>query len=74
MQTTSKVQSKLAHLTSTVKSLAYNLWFDDIRITSAKPFGYHQDVTFKRIDAGLMDGLDWYTKERVTRVTNPESI
>ena len=74
MQTTSKVQSKLAHLTSTVKSLAYKLGFDDIRITSAKPFGYHQDVTFKRIDAGLMDGLDWYTKERVTRGTNPESI
>ena len=74
MQTKPNIKSELPDLTNTVKSLAYKLGFDDIRITSAKPFDYDREVTLKRIDAGLMEGLDWYTEERVNRGTNPESI
>ncbi|MQF99058.1 MAG: tRNA epoxyqueuosine(34) reductase QueG [SAR202 cluster bacterium] len=68
------IKSKSTNQTNIVKSLAYKLGFDDIRITSAKPFDHHREVTLKRIDAGLMEGLDWYTEERVERGTNPESI
>ncbi len=40
MQTKPNIKSELPDLTNTVKSLAYKLGFDDIRITSAKPFDY----------------------------------
>ena len=74
MSTTPNIKSELPKLTNTVKSLAYKLGFDDVRITSALPFDYHREVTLKRIDAGLMEGLDWYNRDRVNRGTNPESI
>ena len=74
MSTTPNIKSELPKLTNTLKSLAYKLGFDDVRITSALPFDYHREVTLKRIDAGLMEGLDWYNRDRVNRGTNPESI
>ena len=38
MSTTPNIKSELPKLTNTVKSLAYKLGFDDVRITSALPF------------------------------------
>ena len=74
MNKITNITSEIANTTTAVKSLAFKLGFSDIRITNANPFNEHRDITLKRIDDGLMDGLDWYTKDRVKRGTNPEEI
>ena len=62
------------NLTDLVKTCAYNLGFDVVRITSAEPFLRERSVAEKRIQQGFMDGLPWYTQSRVRRGTDPNVL
>jgi len=62
------------NLTDLVKTCAYNLGFDVVRITSAEPFLIERAVAEKRIQQGFMDGLPWYTESRVRRGTDPNVL
>ncbi|MFQ6028501.1 MAG: tRNA epoxyqueuosine(34) reductase QueG [Dehalococcoidia bacterium] len=57
-----------------VKEQAVELGFDLVRITSAEEFSQDQVNTLDRVRAGLMDGLPWYTEDRVRRGTRPQEL
>ena len=61
-------------LENTVKQYAKSLGFDIVGITSAEPFVRDERAAIQRIRQGLMDGLPWYTEERVRRATHPEVL
>ena len=54
-----------------VKSLALSLGFDRVGITDAAPFHRDEAAAAQRVRDGLMDGLPWYTEERVRRMNRP---
>ncbi len=58
----------------TVKSLALEIGFDRVGITDAGPFVRDEAVAVERVRAGLMDGLPWYTEERVRRMNRPRLL
>ena len=45
-----------------------------MRVTSAQEFAWDREVTLERIQAGLMDGLPWYSEGRVRRGTSPQEL
>ena len=57
-----------------VKSLALSLGFDRVGITDAAPFKRDDAAAAQRVRDGLMDGLPWYTEERVHRMNRPELL
>ena len=57
-----------------VKKLGMSLGFDLVGIASAEPFIRDQRAAIQRVRDGLMDGLPWYTEERVNRATHPEVL
>ena len=57
-----------------VKSLALSLGFDRVGITDATPFERDEEAASRRVRDGLMDGLPWYTEERVQRMNRPELL
>ncbi len=61
-------------LENRIKSLALELGFDRIGIADAKPFIRDEKAALERTRAGLMDGLPWYTEERVRRMNRPELL
>src|SRR5207237_1092330 len=58
----------------TIKEYAYALGFDIVRITSAKEFPEVERVIKERIAQGLMDGLPWFTTERVEVSCQPDTL
>ena len=60
--------------TCMVKDSALQAGFDLVRITSAEEFTSDRKEALDRIKDGLMDGLPWYTEERVHRGTSPETL
>lgn len=63
--------NKLEH---TVKQLGMSLGFDLVGIASAEPFFRDERAAIQRIRDGMMDGLPWYTQERVHKATHPEDL
>ena len=57
-----------------VRSLAAELGFDLVGITSAEPFTEAEEITLQRVEDGLMDGLPWYHAARVKRGCNPQEM
>ena len=57
-----------------LKSLALSLGFDRAGIADAAPFVRDEKATLARVRAGLMDGLPWYTEDRVRRMNRPEHL
>ena len=57
-----------------VKSLALSLGFDRVGITDAAPFSRDEEAAAQRVRDGLMDGLPWYTEERVHRMNRPDLL
>ena len=57
-----------------IKSLAYDQGFDIIKITNAEPFLRDEQAALQRVRDGLMDGLPWYTEERVHKANHPELL
>jgi epoxyqueuosine reductase len=60
--------------TSTIKEYAYSLGFDTVRITGAQEFPEAERVIKERIGQGLMDGLPWFTSERVDVSCHPDAL
>lgn len=63
-----------AQIKSLVKKYAQELGFDLVRVTSAQDFVEDRTITQERVRTGLMDGLPWYTPERVRRGTSPQEL
>ena len=57
-----------------VKSLAAELGFDLVGVTSADPFYEAEEITLERVRDGLMDGLPWFHAARVKRGCRPQEI
>ncbi len=57
-----------------VNRLAREAGFDLVAVTDAAEFAEDRAVALRRIDDGLMDGLPWFTKSRVSRGTDPEKL
>lgn len=54
-----------------VRQRARALGFDLVGFASAEPFLRDERAATERIRGGLMDGLHWYTEERVRRANRP---
>lgn len=63
-----------AQIKSLVKKYAQELGFDLVRVTSAQEFVEDRTITQERVRTGLMDGLPWYTPDRVRRGTSPQEL
>ena len=57
-----------------IKQYGRELGFDIVGITTAEPFLRDEEAAIERVRQGLMDGLPWYTEERVRRSTHPEAL
>ena len=57
-----------------VKVLARSLGFDIAGITSADGFERDEAAALDRVRQGLMDGLAWYTEERVRKANRPREL
>ncbi|MCY4651738.1 MAG: tRNA epoxyqueuosine(34) reductase QueG [Dehalococcoidia bacterium] len=64
----------MSELERKVKSLALSLGFDRVGITDSAPFDRDEIAADQRVRDGLMDGLPWYTEERVHRMNRPELL
>ena len=61
----------MENIESKIRAFGQELGFNQVRITSAKPFLRDEAAAISRVKNGLMDGLDWYTEERVHKSTHP---
>ncbi len=61
-------------LKETVKSLALEMGFDLVRVTTAQEFTADRQAALERIQSGQMDGLPWYTPQRVIRGSQPQEL
>ena len=61
-------------LKETVTSLALELGFDLVRVTSAEEFAEDRSAALERLRDGLMDGLPWYNQDRVIRGADPQTL
>ena len=59
---------------SKIKALARALGFDRVGITGAEPFVRDEKAAAERVRSGMMDGLPWYTAERVRRMNRPKTL
>jgi epoxyqueuosine reductase len=57
-----------------IKSCGKSLGFDLVRITSAEPFYADESEALKRVRDGHMDGLSWYSEDRVRKMNRPELL
>lgn len=57
-----------------IKKHGRELGFDLVGITTAEPFQRDEKASIERVEAGLMDGLPWYTLERVHRMNRPRML
>ena len=57
-----------------IKAYGRSLGFEVVGITSAEPFLRDEQASIERVRQGLMDGLPWYTEERVRKATHPEAL
>src|SRR5579885_1459001 len=57
-----------------VKELAREAGFDLAGIAAAEPFERERDALTERIDAGMFDGLTWFTRERAQVATDPRAL
>ena len=64
----------MSNLTARVKQCALDHGFDLARVTTAEPFLRDERAAVERVREGLMDGLPWYTEERVRKANRPRSL
>ncbi len=57
-----------------VKKLGLSVGFDLVGITGAEPFARDEAAAVQRVRDGLMDGLPWYTEERVRKANRPAEL
>ena len=64
----------MATLTAKTKALGKSLGFDIVGITTADRFARDEQAALERVNDGLMDGLPWYTPERVRKANSPRRL
>ena len=64
----------MATLTAKIKALGKSLGFDIVGITTADRFARDEEAALERVNEGLMDGLSWYTAERVRKANSPRKL
>tara|TARA_B100000945_G_scaffold321424_1_gene335917 strand:+ start:4569 stop:5714 length:1146 start_codon:yes stop_codon:yes gene_type:complete len=64
----------MADIENQIKEFAKSIGFDEVAITDASPFLDDEKAALERIRSGKMDGLSWYTEERVKKMNNPEIL
>jgi epoxyqueuosine reductase len=57
-----------------VKQLALEAGFDLVGIASVEPFERERRAIAQRIDAGLFDGLPWFTRQRADVSSDPRAL
>ena len=57
-----------------IRRYGREIGFDVVGFTSAEPFLRDEAAATERIRDGLMDGLPWFTEERVHRATHPKVL
>jgi epoxyqueuosine reductase len=60
----------LVDLKAVIRELALEMGFDIVGVASADEFHDEEVAAVNRIRQGLMDGLPWFTEERVRRASN----
>ncbi len=65
---------QLTGLETRVKKLGLSAGFDLVGITGAEPFLRDEEAAVQRVRAGLMDGLPWYTEDRVRLANRPAEL
>ena len=68
------IGSPMGALERDIKRYARELGFDSAGIASAAPFARDERAAVQRVRDGLMDGLPWYTEDRVRRANRPEVL
>ena len=63
-----------ALVTQAVKDAAADFGFDVVGVTSADAFPDRGETARQRVADGLMDGLPWFTEERVERGADPRNL
>src|SRR5579864_5611212 len=58
-------------LTEELKRLAKSLGFAAVGVTTAAPFSEAEAAAARRTRDGLMDGLPWWTEERIHASADP---
>ena len=61
-------------ITAIVKQCALDAGFDLAWVTTADEFQSDRQVALERLEAGLMDGLPWYTEARILRGSDPQQL
>ena len=61
-------------LETKIKKLGLSVGFDLVGITTAEPFLRDEQAAIERVRDGLMDGLPWYTEERVHKANRPAEL
>lgn len=64
----------MSTLTPKIKALGKSLGFDIVGITTADRFARDEQAALERVNDGLMDGLSWYTAERVRKANSPRKL
>ena len=57
-----------------VKKLAREAGFDLVGIASVEPFARERDALAERIDAGMYEGLPWFTRARAEVASDPRAL
>ncbi len=57
-----------------VKELAREAGFDVAGIAGVEPFARERDALVERIDAGMFDGLPWFTTDRAEIASDPRAL
>ena len=68
------IGARMKPLTVAVKALATDVGFDLVGVTTAEPFVERSETAIDRVHDGFMDGLPWYTKERVEHGSDPANL
>ena len=74
MNAKTNIAADPAQLRQWVDQAVRDAGFDLVAVTSADSFASDRDEAFRRISAGLMDGLPWFDAQRVQRGTDPETL
>ena len=57
-----------------INRLAHQAGFDLVAVADAAEFAADREAALRRIHDGLLDGLPWFTKDRVRRGANPQEL
>ena len=57
-----------------IVSLAVDLGFDIVRITTADPFLEDSATAIDSIRKGYMEGMSWYNENRIARAGDPKKL